>query len=51
MEPSKTIQVSPVQKHFEKLPKNEFRIIRDKFLANFEYLDKEYLERSALTAS
>ena len=47
----KTIQVSPFQAHFGRLPKNEFRILRDKFIQNSDYLDKQHLERSALTAS
>ena len=47
----KTMQVSPFQAHFGRLPKNEFKILRDKFINNFDYLDKQHLERSALTAS
>ena len=31
--------------------KNEFKILRDKFINNSDYLDKQHLERSALTAS
>ena len=47
----KTIQVSPFQAHFGRLPKTEFKIVRDKFLNNSDSLDKQHLERSALTAS
>ena len=57
----KTIQVSPFQKtklnfyginqKFCRLPKNEIKILRDKFINNSDYLDKQHLERSALTAS
>ena len=47
----KTIQVSPFQAHFGSLPKTEFKIVRDRFLNNSDYLDKQHLERSALTAS
>ena len=47
----KTIQVSPFQAHFGRLPKTEFKIVSDRFLNNSDYLDKQHLERSALTAS
>ena len=47
----KTFQVSPFQAHFGRLPKSEFKIVRDRFLNNSDYLDKQHLERSALTAS
>ena len=47
----KTIEVSPFQAHFGRLPKTEFKIVRDRFLINSDYLDKQHLERSALTAS
>ena len=47
----KTIQASPFQAHFGRLPKTEFKIVRDRFLNNSDYLDKQHLERSALTAS
>ena len=47
----KTIQVSPFQAHFGRLPKTEFKIVRDKFLNNSDSLDKQHLERLALTAS
>ena len=47
----KTIQVSPFQAHFGRLPKTEFKIVRDRFLNNSDYLDKQHLERSALTVS
>ena len=47
----KTIQVSAFQAHFGRLPKMEFKIVRDRFLNNSDYLDKQHLERSALTAS
>ena len=41
------IQVSPFQAHFGRLPKMEFKIVRDRFLSNSDYLDKQHLERSA----
>ena len=47
----KKIQVSPFQAHFGRLPKTEFKIVGDRFLNNSDYLDKQHLERSALTAS
>ena len=47
----KTTQFSPFEAHFGRLPKKEFEILRDKFLANSDDLDKRHLERSALTAS
>ena len=47
----KTIQVCPFQAHFGRLPKTEFKIVRDRFLTYSDYLDKQHLERSALTAS
>ena len=47
----KTIQVSPFQAHFGRLPKTQFKIVRDRFLNNSDYLDKQHLKRSALTAS
>ena len=47
----KTIQVSPFQAHFGRLPKTDFKIVRDRFLNDSDYLDKQHLERSALTAS
>ena len=47
----KIIQVSPFQAHFGRLPKNEIKILRDKFTTNANYLDKQNLEQSALTAS
>ena len=47
----KTIQVSPFQAHFGRLPKTEFKIVRDRFLNDSDYLDRQHLERSALTAS
>ena len=47
----KTIQVSPFQAHFGRLPKNQFKILRDKLINNSDYLDKQHLERSALAAS
>ena len=47
----KTIQVSPFQAHFGRLPKTEFKIVRDRFLNDSDYLDKQHLERSALRAS
>ena len=47
----KTIKCSPFEAHFGRLPKTEFKILRDKFIKNSEHLDKEHLERSALTAS
>ena len=47
----KTIQVSPFQAHFGRLPKTEFKIVRDRFLNNSDFLDKQHFKRSALTAS
>ena len=47
----KTIQMLPFEAHFGRLPKTEFKILSDKFLQNSDRLDKEHLERSALTAS
>ena len=47
----KTIQVSPFQAHFGRLPKTEFKIVRDRFLNDSDYLGKQHLERSALAAS
>ena len=47
----KTIKFSPFEAHFGRLPKTEFKIVRDKFPNNSDRLDKEHLERSALTAS
>ena len=47
----KTINCSPFEAHFGRLPKTELKILRDKFIKNFDRLDKEHLERSALTAS
>ena len=46
----KTIQVSPFQAHFGRLPKTEFKMARDRFINKSDYLDKQHLERSALTA-
>ena len=43
----KTIQVSSFQSHFGRFPKNEFQILRDKFITNSDYLDKQHLDRSA----
>ena len=47
----KTIQKSSFEAHFDRLPKTEFKIIRDKFVGFSDHLDKQHLERSALTAS
>ena len=47
----KTIKMSPFEAHFGRLPKTEFKILSDRFLRNSDRLDKEHLERSALTAS
>ena len=47
----KTIQCSPFEAHFGRLPKTEIKILRDSFIENSERLDKEHLERSALTAT
>ena len=47
----KTIKMSPFEAHFGRLPKTEFKILSDRFLQNSDRLDKEHLERSALTAS
>ena len=41
----------PFEAHFGRLPKTEIKILSDKFLRNSDRLDKEHLERSALTAS
>ena len=40
-----------VEAQFGRLPKTEFKILRDKFIANSDRLDKQHLERLALTAS
>ena len=47
----KTIQKSPFEALFGRLPKTEFKIIRDKFVEFSDHLDKQHLERSALTAN
>ena len=47
----KIIQSSPFKAHFERLPKTEFKILRDKFSVKSDHIDKENLERLALTAS
>ena len=47
----KTIKSSPFEAHFGRLPKTEFKILRDKFIKNSDDLAKEHLERSALAAS
>ena len=47
----KTIKLSIFEAHFGRLPKTEFKIVRDKFFNESGRLDKEHLERSALTAS
>ena len=47
----KTIQKSPFEAHFGRLPKTEFKIIRDIFVEFSDHLDKQHLERSALTAN
>ena len=47
----KTSKCSPFEAHFGRLPKTEFKILGDKFIKNSDRLDKEHLERSALTAS
>ena len=47
----KTIQVSPFQVQFERLPETDFKIIRDKFIKKSDYLEKQHLEQSTLTAS
>ena len=47
----KSIKVSRFEANFGRLPKTEFKIVRDKFLMDSDRLDKEHLERSALTAS
>ena len=47
----KRIKLSPFEAHFGRLPKTEFKIVRDNFLKESDRLDKEHLERSALTAS
>ena len=43
----KTIQKLPFEAHFGRLPKTEFKIIRDKFLIFSDHLDKQHLERLA----
>ena len=47
----KFILLSPFQAHFGRIPKIEIKTLRDKFIINSDYLDKQHLERSALTAS
>ena len=47
----KTIKLSPFEAHFGRLPKTEFKNVRDKILKESDRLDKEHLERSALTAT
>ena len=47
----KTIKLSPFEANFGRLPKTEFKILRDKFVKESGRLDEEHLERSALTAS
>ena len=47
----KTIQKLPFEAHFGRLPKTEFKIIRDNFVEFSDHLDKQHLERSALTAN
>ena len=47
----KTIEKSPFKAHFGRLPKTEFKIIRDKFVEFSDHLDEQHLERSALTAN
>ena len=47
----KAIQVCPFQANVGRVPKNNFKILGDKFTTNSDYLDKQQLERSALTAS
>ena len=47
----KTIQKSPLEAHFGRLPKTEFKIIRDKIVEFSDHLDKQHLERSPLTAT
>ena len=46
----KTIQCSPFEAHFGRLPKTELKILGDSFPKISARLDKEHLERSALTA-
>ena len=47
----KTIQCSPFEAQFGRLSKTEFKVLRDSFIKSSARLDKEHLERSALTAS
>ena len=47
----KTIQCSPFEAHFGRLPKIEFKILQDSFIKISDLLDKEHLERSARTAT
>ena len=44
----KIIQVSPFQQHFGRLSKNEYKIIRYKFITKPDYLDKQQLERKSV---
>ena len=37
----KTIKLSPFEAHFGRLPKTEFKIVRDKFLNDSDRLDKK----------
>ena len=41
----------PFEAHFGRLPKTEFKILRDSFIKNSDRLDEEHLERSALTVT
>ena len=48
---TKNYTMLSVRSSFERLPKTEFKILRDKFIAKSDRLEKQHLERSALTAS
>ena len=48
---TREIQVSPFQAQLGRLPKKEFNFIRDNFMNNSDYLDKQKLEGLAWTAS
>ena len=47
----KTVQCSPFEAQFGRLPETEFKILRDSFIKISGRLDKEHLECSALTAT
>ena len=51
MEQRKNDQMLPIRSPFWTTSKTEFKILRDKFIKISDRLDKEHLERSALTTS